>query len=120
MPVPAVLGSKLEQPQVYLSISASAGESGVFGKGSGVGYHPRGGYFGLLQSHPQDEWAIACVILVERDHESVSNYAHGNYRMALSTEYVQRRLGEPPRTHHPPQAQTLGASVARPGLGMLL
>lgn len=94
----------------------------MFGKSSGVGSPcpppPRGVLCSPPTPHPlQDEKAIACVIFVERDHESASNYPHGNYRMVLSTELVQRRLGEPPRTLHPPQAQTPGSKHRQAQLG---
>lgn len=82
----------------------------MFGKGSGVGYPPGGVLYSPPTQLPSPKMrAIACVIFVERDHESASNYPPGNYRMVLSTEHVQRRLVEPPRTHRLPQAQTLGS-----------
>lgn len=98
----------------YISDALSLGqESGVFGKASGVGCPPprRGTLFSTNPTPPPKMRGpyIACVIFVERDHESASNYPHGNYRMVLPTEHVQRSLGEPPRTHHLPQAQTPGS-----------
>lgn len=101
MPVPA-LGSKLEPPQADLHISAPLLGSQVCLARVQVLAIPQERCFTLLHPYLQDERAIACVIFVERDHESASNYPHGNYRMVLSTECVQRRLGEPPRTHHLP------------------
>ena len=41
--------------------------------------------------------ATACEIVVERGNGSSSNYHHGNYRIALSTKCVQKRLGESPQ-----------------------
>lgn len=70
----------------------------MFGKGSGVGYPPGGVLCSPPTQLPSPKMrAIACVIFVERDRESASNYPPGNYRMVLSTEHVQRRLVEPPR-----------------------
>lgn len=108
MPVPA-LGPKLEPPRVYPRVFEPQPGSQVCLARVQVLAIPQEGCFTLLQPYPQDEKAIACVIFVERDHESASNYPHGNYRMVLSTECVQRRLGEPPRMHHPPEAQTPGS-----------
>lgn len=101
MPAPA-LGPKLERPQVYLRISETQPRSQVCLARVQVSAVPQEGCSALLQPYPQDERAITCVMFVERDHESASNYPHGNYRRVLSTECVQRRLGEPPRMHHLP------------------
>lgn len=119
MPMPA-LGPKLEPPRVYPRIFEPQPGSQVCLARVQVLAIPQEGCLTLLQPYPQDEKAIACVIFVERDHESASNYPHGNYRMLLSTEFVQRSLESLPGCIICLRRRLQGASIARSGLGMLL
>lgn len=83
---------------------------------AGVGFS----HEGCLASSPptpEGERAAFYAVFVERSNGSSSNYHHGNYRIASSTECVQKRLGESPQDASPPLGTDSGEQAFRVWLG---